>query len=288
VIACEAAVEEFRKSKISKAEASIQLLEAISYHNTAPEEEAAKRSAYAVYLAELDEIESAQREAGDRGAIQAPGPSENSAQILASSEALEPSSARGKKVNESLFPFSKSLGPSLLSPELQLTLKLKENYTRDLALSRQRVVCHPDCPNVPESVWNDILSNRYVDLDKIFTDFYTIDGDLKQSIKLGDLEVTAGAPVKPSWHISRHGDWTNAWVKYQQAVSFVFPHRLCELQGYADHINESFIAMSDAQASRVLNYDRAVRSAVGISNRLLLTDLFSFNHLYTMHIVAGG
>ncbi|GBE80966.1 hypothetical protein SCP_0306890 [Sparassis crispa] len=90
-------MEEFRKSKISKAEASIQLLEAISYHDTAPEEEAAKRSAYAVYLAELDEIESAQREAGDRGAIQAPGPSENSAQILASSEALEPSSAVGDK-----------------------------------------------------------------------------------------------------------------------------------------------------------------------------------------------
>ncbi|GBE86728.1 hypothetical protein SCP_0906080 [Sparassis crispa] len=205
VIACEAAVEEFRKSKISKAEASIQLLEAISYHDTAPEEEAVKRSAYAVYLAELDEIESAQREAGDRGAIQAPGPLENSAQILTSSEALEPSSAvgdkrkrdasddsdseQGKKVDESLFPFPKSLGPSLLSPELQLTLKLKENYTRDLALSRQRVVCHPDCPNVSES---------------IFTAFYTIDGDLKQSIKLGDLEVTASAPVKPSWHISRH------------------------------------------------------------------------------------
>ncbi|KAI9063516.1 hypothetical protein FKP32DRAFT_1534729, partial [Trametes sanguinea] len=170
---------------------------------------------------------------------------------------------------------------------LQRTLVLKENYTRDLALAKQRVVCSPGCPPVPDSVWTDILANRFVDLDRVFSAVYAIDGDSKQSIKLGELELS-GLPSKPKRHVERHGHWTIAWALYQRAVLYVYPHREQELRTYYDQINGFFAAVSELEAIRIINLDRAIRGEVGRSNTLLLSDFSRFNHLYTMHVVGTG
>lgn len=192
-----------------------------------------------------------------------------------------------RPIDESLFPFTASDTVEALSDILQRTLLLKENYTRDLTLAKQRVVCSPGCPPIPDSVWSDVLANRYVDLDKIFSAVYTIDGDHKSSVKLGDLELV-GFPSKPKRHVERHGHWTVAWALYQRAVLYVYPHREPELRAYYDQINSFFAAVSEFEASRVVNLDRAIRGEVGRSNTLLLSDFSRFNHLYTMHVVGAG
>ncbi|CDO77126.1 hypothetical protein BN946_scf184657.g1 [Trametes cinnabarina] len=101
-------------------------------------------------------------------------------------------------------------------------LVLKENYTRDLAFAKQSIVCSPACPPIPDAVWTDVLANRYVDLDRIFSAVYTVDGDSKSTVKLGDYELT-GLPSKPKRRIERHGHWTIAWALYQRAVLYVYP-----------------------------------------------------------------
>ncbi|KAL7278881.1 hypothetical protein ACG7TL_006712 [Trametes sanguinea] len=178
---------------------------------------------------------------------------------------------RKRNIDESLFLFvhSSSEDESQLSEDLQRTLVLKENYTRDLAIAKQRVVCSPGCPPVPDSVWLDILANRYVDLDRIFSAVYAVDGDSKSSVKLGDYELT-GLPGKPKRHIERHGHWTIAWSLYQHAVLFVYPHLEQELRTYYDQINGFFAAVSEYKAQRVVNLDRAIRGEVRRSNTLLL------------------
>ncbi|GBE86009.1 hypothetical protein SCP_0805330 [Sparassis crispa] len=170
----EGIIEEFCKAKPSKAEAFIQLFETLRYQEaTSDEEISSKHAAFTIYLAELDEIEWALREAGNRGRTPVPDTSavENAdSGAPAPEEALEPSSTPvrsskcrrdaddggdkdGKRrVDESLFPFMSSTVSALLSPELLRMLKLKENYTRDLSFSKQSITCHPDCPNVPESI----------------------------------------------------------------------------------------------------------------------------------------
>ncbi|OSC98602.1 hypothetical protein PYCCODRAFT_1374925 [Trametes coccinea BRFM310] len=194
-----------------------------------------------------------------------------------------------RNVDESLFPFIPAVQEESqqLSDDLQRTLVLKENYTRDLAYSKQRVVCSPACPPVPDAIWTDVLANRYVDLDRVFSAIYTVEGDSKSSIKLGDFELTS-LPTKPKRHIERHGHWTVAWALYQRAVIFVYPHRERELRAYYDQINGFFAAVSDYEAFRVINLDRAIRGEVGRSNTLLLSDFSRFNHLYTMHVVGAG
>ncbi len=192
-----------------------------------------------------------------------------------------------RPIDETLFPFVSTEAVQSLSGDLQRTLVLKENYTRDLSLAKQRVVCSPGCPSIPDSVWVDVLANRYVDLDKIFSAIYTVDGDHKSSIKLGELELV-GFPTKPKRHVERHGHWTVAWALYQRAVLYVYPHREGELRVYSDQINSFFAAVSEHEASRVINLDRAIRGEVGRSNTLLLSDFSHFNHLYTMHVVGTG
>ncbi|KAJ2990583.1 hypothetical protein NUW54_g8429 [Trametes sanguinea] len=194
-----------------------------------------------------------------------------------------------RPIDETLFPFIATSAEDVaqLPDDLQRTLVLKENYTRDLAVAKQRVVCSPGCPPVPDSVWLDVLANRFVDLDKIFSAVYAVDGDNKSSVKLGDYELT-GLPAKPKKHIERHGHWTIAWALYQRAVLFVYPHRERELRTYYDQINGFFAAVSELEAVRVINLDRAIRGEVGRSNTLLLSDFSRFNHLYTMHVVGSG
>ncbi|CDO76471.1 hypothetical protein BN946_scf184600.g20 [Trametes cinnabarina] len=192
-------------------------------------------------------------------------------------------------IDDSLFPFVPSARAEIehLSDDLQRTLVLKENYTRDLAFAKQSVVCSPACPPIPDAVWTDVLANRYVDLDRIFSAVYTVDGDSKSTVKLGDYELT-GLPSKPERRIERHGHWTIAWALYQRAVLYVYPHRERELRTYYDQINGFFAAVSEAEASRIINLDRAIRGEVGRSNTLLLSDFSRFNHLYTMHVVGAG
>ncbi|CDO68213.1 hypothetical protein BN946_scf184913.g3 [Trametes cinnabarina] len=205
-----------------------------------------------------------------------------------SESATGPSRSK-RHIDESLFPFSSSIPDDvrLLSDALQRTLLLKENYTRDLATAKQRVVCSPGCPPVPDAIWSDVLANRYVDLDRVFSAVYAVDGDHKQSIRLGELELS-GVPAKPKRHIERHGHWTIAWALYQRAVLYVYPHREPELRAYYDQINGFFAAVSEHEAIRIVNLDRAIRGEVGRSNTLLLSDFSRFNHLYTMHVVGAG
>lgn len=174
-----------------------------------------------------------------------------------------------------------------LRPELQETLRCKKIYARDVAASKQTLICEPDCPQLPDTVWSDILMSKFVDLDRIFSALHSIDGDSSETYKVGDLELSAG-PSKPKKHISTAGEWTSSFERYKQGVLFCYPHREKELNDYASHIGRQFTAVGDRNTTRVLHYDRAVRAEASRGNQFLLTDYGEWNHLYTAYIVTPG
>ena len=135
------------------------------------------------------------------------------------------------QIDQSLFPFAVGGEMASLSSDLRKSLKLKRNYLLDLSFTKQCILGHPDCPDIPEVLWKDILQEAYIDLDKILSAEYSVVGDHRGTIKLGQYELVS-APTKPSRHIKTHGEWTIAWGKYQLAVVFAFPHRSRELQQY--------------------------------------------------------
>lgn len=316
VKACESAVEAYRKSERSKGSACRELAKIFRFEDSADDSELtkAKQSAYDVYLAELDEIDrdkAAAERRGRRDVVDAPGPARavrgETEEVIGEQDGEQDGDAESRKhgrdesvgedehpkhrksVDESLFAFIASSAEETLrlSPEARETLVLKENYTRDVAYTKQRLLCQPFVPSIPESSWNDIIADRYTDLDKIFTALTTVESNTKQTFKLGELELSSADVFKVTKHIRTHGDWISAWTRYQEAVKFLYPCRFRELTDYQLYISRLFTAVGDSRNWQVINYDKAIRGEVGRSNSLRLSDFHSFHDLYTMHIVAS-
>src|SRR5882724_12260817 len=80
---------------------------------------------------------------------------------------------RKRGPDESLYAFNH---PTIIrppiDPKLELTLKLKNNYAIDLKASKRAVLGFLRCLLFPDSQWNYVLLDRYVDFDKILTGFF--------------------------------------------------------------------------------------------------------------------
>ncbi|KAI0314245.1 hypothetical protein OF83DRAFT_1064159, partial [Amylostereum chailletii] len=189
------------------------------------------------------------------------------------------------KLDYSSLPFLSGRADSALSDNCRLTVKLKANYLQHLDEIKTIVISMPECPDFPQSGWKAVLSDTYFDLDVVFSSLYAIGGDGRDIQKLGEYELHGG-PSKPAKHIATSGEWGMAFERYQDAVTFVYPHRRDELAAYRRHIINYFGAVH-GHDDLVLNYDRAVRARVGRSNALELSDTKEFTALETMHITAG-
>ena len=62
---------------------------------------------------------------------------------------------------KALLPFianrQKRLPISSLHPDLQETLRCKSIYAQDVAAAKQALICEPDCPQLPNPLWTDVL-----------------------------------------------------------------------------------------------------------------------------------
>ena len=265
---------------------------------------------YATFLAQLDKVDKTSARASKRGRLlsaganrsDSPQPSNPSGSVDGGHSGkqrrvsddldsdAEDKRSRKKQVDESLLPFNYT-GVNLVLAgltEQAATLLLKENYLRNVSFVKQKIVCHSDCPEVPSSLWNDIISNLFVDLDKLHTAAYTVDAEHRETIQLGNgIEVVA-ATDRVSKRVKSHGDWINAWDAYHEAVLFVYPHRDAELRYYRNHINGLFKSLAAPYAKQVVNVDRYIRLQVTRSNRRLLSDTASFQDAYTMFILPVG
>ncbi|THH16009.1 hypothetical protein EUX98_g9370 [Antrodiella citrinella] len=306
---CEAIVAAFRKGEITKGDASFEIFKALDLDGQSEDvdEYAQRKEALSTYLELLDSTQH-ELEVPDRFEHEVEIPTREPSEERQSTRRLEyrlghskrkamevddPTDSsdlatprKRKPVDESLFPFLHDSG-STLCPELQRTLLFKENYTRDLPLCRQAIMSRPNAPGLPSNIWTSILSNEYVDLNKVLGALYSTGGDTKQAQQFGEFEIITDN-VKTTRTITSHGHWAIAWTKYCAGVTFAYPHRDSELKAYGEHITNAFSAVDEISHRRVIEYDKAIRTDVGRLNNVLLTDFGRFNHIYTMHINSSG
>lgn len=321
VAGCESVISAYRAGTIDKPDAILSLLDAIKFLSaTDPADKAARKNTYRTYVGQLDEIDSHAYAARERGARAEPGPVEAPASgtpTAPGSSVREPNEetqegqaepededpetfASSKKHNrdgslkvpldESLLPFmpnSQVAGKLIGGSPLATTIALKENYFRDVTMVKQRILCRPDCPEVPENIWPAVISNKFVDLDHIFSAIFSVDGDSKDTFLLGDVELSTKSS-KPSKKIKQQGDWIASWSRYEDAVVYVYPHRARELREYSSYINDLFVGIRDDRAGQVILFDRAARSNVSRGNQKLLTDFYRFQHLQVMYLQSSG
>lgn len=176
-------------------------------------------------------------------------------------------------------------------PVLAETLIQKRRYIgKDgtVKAARARLATQFDKPDFPDSLWEYVLLGKYVDLDKVFTSIFVHGSNQQKLGRIGNVELAIGSSdPTPTKHITNHGEWVIAFGRYLDAVLYVYPGRAVELKRYQEYITLQFAAIGPGNHWRVLEYDKAVRTACGNSNKHRL-DGNEFGHLVTQWLTGVG
>ncbi|KAE9406494.1 hypothetical protein BT96DRAFT_1051149 [Gymnopus androsaceus JB14] len=178
-----------------------------------------------------------------------------------------------------------SLRKSNLSESLEKTRVILANLAREPKYARASIQSQPDCPVFSSEDWDDLVTGKPARLDHIFASMHATTLDERQTQKVGEVEFKFGPPVAGK-KVSNSGDWQIVFAKYKKALTFVFPHRVDELERYSEHIIRLFGALPKADQHRVIDYDKAIRYRVSQSRQYELTDFGEFQDLF-MHWVQA-
>jgi hypothetical protein len=178
----------------------------------------------------------------------------------------------------------------LVDPSIAKTLALKANHLVDLKAAKSDLLSRFDCPNLPEGLWLDVLADRFIDLDKVYSGYYSLESDHKLTESVGNVDITLSSgsgSSKPSRMVQTHGEWSIAFAVAKRAVLYVYPHRADEFSQYEEFIIGQFAAMEcPGDHHRVLDLDKAIRVRVARDNKLSLTSFGKFSDLSTRHFVS--
>ncbi|KAF8801435.1 hypothetical protein BYT27DRAFT_7226801 [Phlegmacium glaucopus] len=262
VNACINIVQQFRAGKVSKPKVSLLLQQAIPHKSV---EEESFVSAYGSYLDMLDNFE--RYRTGNIQRIDA------TSRALAGEGSNEQQQADGR-------PDTKTESLENLSPSLQKTHALLENFSRDVKWARSSLLnCNQAVPQFPQAEWLNLLSGNIVGLNHVFSNIYTISYSNKESVELGKNIEVLHSPSTPARTVKTHGDWVITWDALAEATCFIFSHRKHELQLYSKHIQRYFTSLPAQYHSRVINYDRAVRIRISQRCDLKLSNFAQFDNL---------
>ena len=115
------------------------------------------------------------------------------------------------------------------------TLSLKANHLLDIKAVKNDLISQINCPEFPDSLWTDVLSNRFIDLDKVYAGYYSLESDHKLTKTIGNIDITLSSgsgASRPSKTIETHGEWAITFAAAKRAILYVFPHRAKELARY--------------------------------------------------------
>jgi len=106
-------------------------------------------------------------------------------------------------------------------------------------MSKQAVLGFPWCPLLPNSLWNDVLLDRYVDFDKILSGYYALESDHRETQSFGNLDISlnkGGSSGRSFKEIQIYGEWSIVYAMYTRAVVFMYPHCNRELEDYEEYL----------------------------------------------------
>jgi hypothetical protein len=194
-----------------------------------------------------------------------------------------------KKVDKSDLPWvvRNELFGSELRPELRATLELLKAWSVNPKQVKSSIVNTPKCPAFPDSEWLNLVQGRPINLDNVFSGFYSTSTDNQRTESVGEIELKFGSK-DASKPVTTHGDWTIAFDLTRDAYLFTFAHRAEELKQYQRYILQQFATKRESEHPRVIALDRAIRKRVSERRDLLLSDFDQFGDLQTMHLDHYG
>ena len=295
---CIKAINDYRGQNISKWEAITQISSALQ-SATASTDNEQRATAGGTYLAMLDEHDRTLTGASSRGfqgRDQIEGESnEQEEQELAGENGAKRSKSRSSspstkrhKIDESLYAWKirEEFAPTTLSPNLERTRTMVQNYTADLKHALWSLQSAGSLPPFPKAEWKHVLSGTAVNLDVVFSGLFSTLADDKITTSVGDFDLSV-CGSKPSKVVQSHGDWTIAWNTTSAAILCAFPHRTVELQQYSEYILQFFGAFPYSH-SKVINLDKAIRRYTGEVKHIELSEVGRFRHLEARYLQDDG
>ena len=135
-------------------------------------------------------------------------------------------------------------------------------------------------PSFPMSLWEAVLLNQYVDLNKIYSiqEGHTIDEETVH--KSGQFKfVFNQAELK--WPIYDQGGWSSAFECYADTVTFAYSHQVTKLQAYRQHIRKLFSEVRRHNCCTVILFDQKFCKELAGDAQLMFDDVESSqSHLY--------
>lgn len=297
--ACLAIVDDFRRSHITKVDANVALIEAISTELFATPGQRVS-TVVGPYLDMLNEVESEHnrpirdgtRDSGSRldepARDTAEAPLSKVRSRAGSTEPGEPARKQSKLDYSSIEIAISTKKYQPLSANLERTDEILKNWAQDQKEVRKYLMYHKCAPEFHKSGWAEIVAGEYINLDVVHTIISSSRAVDKQTETLGGVEIKYGVSEVASRKITTDSDWYAAWHKAAEAVKFAFPHREAELNGYFSFIQKYFAQCNASAHGKVIRFDKAVRTRVGSSRRLELTDFREFEDLIFAHFSYDG
>ena len=141
------------------------------------------------------------------------------------------------------------------------SLALRTNYLLDVKCAKTTSLSVPT-PPFPDGLWMDVLLDRYIDFDSVFSGYYTTNSDTRHTQSLGDIEfvVNGGANPKPNKAVCNHGEWAITFTITKAAILFAYPHHTREYIEYEKFIVGQFAAILNiSQHAHVITLNHAIR-----------------------------
>ncbi|KIJ43639.1 hypothetical protein M422DRAFT_77985, partial [Sphaerobolus stellatus SS14] len=179
----------------------------------------------------------------------------------------------------------------ILDPRIKKTLERKRYYLSDPKQVKQSLLGRADCPPFPDSLWLDVISGKYIDLDKVCAGRFSLapESSLVQSI--GDIDITVrgnGSAGRPTKQVQSVADWTLAFRSAKAAILFLYEERADELNTYEEFIMGQFSAMRTSEHRRVIELDKAIRKQAASFNNCTYSTIPNFNGLVTQYLNTIG
>lgn len=159
---------------------------------------------------------------------------------------------------------------STLRPDLRTTQKLIALIQKSFKEVKADIIAG-ERPSIPNGEWDNVLSGRALDLDKIFTGFHIVIPEDTTS-RFGRFELIARGEGVATRVIRTHGDWVIAYNLATRAILFVFEHRRRELENYGAYIHSLFASYQDSMHGRVIEFDKSIRACASNRGDLELSD----------------
>lgn len=192
--------------------------------------------------------------------------------------------------NSEAAAFRVGLRPRFLSALAQRTLAAQTNYLADLKRAKRELLATGCAPAFPLELWDDILANRAISFDKIYSaSFSHVIVDMTE-YRLGGPEgpVLCLPNTRPCKRVADMADWLFCFQRWNDAVCTAFPFRRNELLVYLEFFTDLFNSVHKSHHSRVIQADVAIRNSASNDPSLTLSDRERLHVLTMRHVSPWG